>query len=52
MTTLRIVGWRVVDARDGSVLHGAVFTESYANELCEKAKRKCPSAMVEKLEAK
>jgi len=52
MTVLKTVGFQVVDARDGSVLHRAVLSESYADKLCEQARRKCPSAMVERLDPK
>jgi hypothetical protein len=50
MTTLKVIGHRVVDALDGTVLHRAVFSEQHAETLYERLKRKCPAAMVERVE--
>jgi hypothetical protein len=50
MTALRVVRWRVEDAGTGETLHPGVLTESYAEVLCDKLKRKHPAAFVKRVD--
>ncbi len=49
--SLKMTGYRIVDAITEEVLHRAVYTEARAEELLKKVQRKHPAAFVDKVSA-